>query len=82
MPLWKIVFVIRCGGSEASMTEGLCGSFFTKKAPTKCRGQLAERIVRYVLRNFCHVGCLRTLLSLNDLELHTIAFGEGFKTAA
>ena len=54
----------------------------TKKAPTKCRGQFAERIVRNALCDFCHVGCLGTLLTLNDLELHTIAFGEGFKTAA
>jgi len=67
MPLWKIIFV-----TSAQM-----------KGPDKKPGpKFAERIVRYVLRDFRHVGCLRTLLALNDLELHTIAFGEGFKAAA
>ena len=67
MPLWKINFV----------TMGQI-----KEAPTNAGANFAERIVRYVLCDFCHVGCLRTLLTLNDLELHLIAFGEGFETAA
>jgi len=36
----------------------------------------------HALRDFCYVGCLRTFLTLDDLELHTIALGQRFETAA
>lgn len=74
------------GNSNAAMETHVCDDLSAKgprqNAGAQLADQLAERIVRYVLCDLCHVGCLRTLLTLNDLELHTIAFGEGFKTAA
>jgi len=51
-----------------------------KKGPSRCRGLTSG--ADHALRDFCYVGCLRTFLTLDDLELHTIALGQRFETAA
>jgi len=52
----------------------------TKKGPGKCRG--LEGGADHALRNLCYVGCLWTLLTLDDFELDSIAFGERLEAAA
>lgn len=59
MPPLKIIFVTRA----------------RQRGPDKMPGPVSGADRALCASDFCHVSCLRTLLTLNDFEFHTIAFG-------
>lgn len=95
MPLWNIIFVIDLKDHSDSTDLGIVSTnwptagepptqhveFFVewrKKRPRQM--PRPESGADHALRNLCHIGSLWTFLTLNDLELDSVAFGERFET--